>query len=1449
MRLGDAFSMTTVKATGEARIIDASIKDPLDLLTDVLFVEGDFRVPEDPLRIQAGITTITRTNLHTPNNSTPDSGLTAPSVVLTAAKNLQVGGWIRGSQVVNVTVADTVGDYSIIMDAGSQIVQTGSTGTLSVVGDKGLRIAGSIRAAAAGAVPVLAAATVFEVLGNADLAVTGAGSTLNLTAGADIAFALGSVVRAGVTVAWDGGAPSYTMTGAGSEIVIDSPKELHLGGLVVTSGGLNITAGTSSRSHADEFAAIFAAAPDHYMATHDRYSILLTGTIAVLGENEELVLSGTDDVVLLGNVSLTDPASDLTVQSDVFVYIEGRLRVPDKLKVLGGIELDGSDTNGADSRGSSVYLGSTGVLNTTSAGSSITLRGSQDVDIRMPLVAGGQITATGIAWAGEGSVVTITSGQQIYLDAPIQAAAAITLSPGTPAADDQSQGLVITTASGLNTAGLGANNTGSAIRMESPGDLEIPVNILSGGSIVQTFGPAGQLLAENYVWSGRDSIIEIVAGGRVLVGTDTVDASGNPIRKGSFLRASARVSISAGSDENGAGIIVYANGGVTTSNNSGSILLDSDAAIDLDGYVVSGGEVNLVQNEAGETTGYSVTRHNGDASLNITSDRQIRIGKEVYASRTLNVVAGVATPVSGVEYSGIGLLVAGSGSVRSGSASTMTLTSASGIQLLAANQSDSPTYSIYAAGTDSNVILQPAADPRAGSQIRIENTIFASGNITIQASPSGDTSAAFVVSAPGKLESAAGNVNIDGVDSVAINGSLLAAAGAIALTTDGDVTIGSTGRINASSAVSLTTGSNLQIDGTVGGQLAPEALTLSASSGTISVNSATGRLTSARSALIAGQTVYLDGTLQTAANTADTDDYEVKVLADTLRLKGSFEINGSLEVRSVVTPEIYNFTATASGPSARVLIVSGEDLNIGRLTLNEQSKWIAQTASIKAERGIVLEAPDGNVVVSNGSALTTVANNSSLVIRSDGIQIIGILAAGAEVSVAGTLTWTGTDADISLVATEIALGGMGVCPCGIQRTRGGSVQASGDIIFNATGDGPDNFISLNSFSFVGTLPPGSESLPAVAATPSISLLSDGNIELFGLLDANGAGGDLLLDAAGSIKIDTMVTAADSLTISSRLASGISVEVTQLTLWTNAQGQLLNDAGRTIDRNGNLIDAAGRYVDEEGSLLEPGDPPVYGGTPVRLSGGTLDANSVSLTSSGNVNLLGQTGDLYFDGTGLASRTGSLQTRVSGSLRVSGRHQTSGSMDVRGGTVSLLADSVLLSNNTLHILGNELEAAGFVGSTDRIAINAVQSMVVTGLTQAGNRINVAAGVSPSWTLTQLTSDTITRASLTAGTVSVEESGVLDATDEIRVVSGGNFDLSANAIVSPNLTSISEPIIIQTERTIDVVTGTRQVPDGTVQVDVVNWVPTQVTEAVGSNTVRVGRRLSHDGCHTNP
>ncbi|MFM7921493.1 MAG: hypothetical protein ACKPJJ_14825, partial [Planctomycetaceae bacterium] len=137
------------------------------------------------------------------------------------------------------------------------------------------------------------------------------------------------------------------------------------------------------------------------MANQDRYGILLTGTISVLGAAEELVISADDDIVLLGNISLSHSASDLTVQSDRFVFAEATLNVPDALKILGGIELDGTDLGAANSRGSSICLGATGVLNTTAAGSSITLRGSKDVDAFMPIVAGGQIGANGITWAGD----------------------------------------------------------------------------------------------------------------------------------------------------------------------------------------------------------------------------------------------------------------------------------------------------------------------------------------------------------------------------------------------------------------------------------------------------------------------------------------------------------------------------------------------------------------------------------------------------------------------------------------------------------------------------------------------------------------------------------------------------------------------------------------------------------------------------------------------------------------------------------------------------------------------------------------------------------------------------------------------------------------------------------------------------------------------------------------
>ena len=164
--------------------------------------------------------------------------------------------------------------------------------------------------------------------------------------------------------------------------------------------------------------------------------------------------------------------------------------------------------------------------------------------------------------------------------------------------------------------------------------------------------------------------IEIISGGRVLVGADTVDIAGLPTKKGTFLRASASVSISSQRNADGVGIELYAGGGISTHNNSGTIILDSAGDIDLQGPVVSGGLISLVQDPAGATIGYNVTRQAGTATLQITSDARIRTGQEVYASQFITMDAGIDSTTPGDQYSGIGIVILGSSTARTGSANS-----------------------------------------------------------------------------------------------------------------------------------------------------------------------------------------------------------------------------------------------------------------------------------------------------------------------------------------------------------------------------------------------------------------------------------------------------------------------------------------------------------------------------------------------------------------------------------------------------------------------------------------------------------------------------------------------------------------------------------------------------------------------------------------------------------
>ncbi|MFM8478283.1 MAG: beta strand repeat-containing protein, partial [Planctomycetaceae bacterium] len=400
-------------------------------------------------------------------------------------------------------------------------------------------------------------------------------------------------------------------------------------------------------------------------------------------------------------------------------------------------------------------------------------------------------------------------------------------------------------------------------------------------------------------------------------------------------------------------------------------------------------------------------------------------------------------------------------------------------------------------------------------------------------------------------------------------------------------------------------------------------------------------------------------------------------------------------------------------------------------------------------------------------------------------------------------------------------------------------ESSGEVRLSTTGPLATAAIEIGASSALRVLPAAADHLSVAAASPRIVLNADGQILAYGLVQARGTGSDVEVRADGRVLLDGLLQAVDEFIVDSQLSGGTGIELSQLLLKSDAQGRLLDSQNRLINSDGFLIDASGQYVDASGNLLPDGAAPVLGGAPVRLSGGTLNASAVSITSASDLLLAGQIGELSASGNRLVSGTGSVSASSSGVLDLRGRVQGEGMLDLRAdGTLQLRESAVILGGQRTHLLGDSVTAAGYAADGTLLIVNSRHAVDVTGLLQSGGNLRVHAGVPVGWADSQLLSSGILSASLTADqNISVRESGVLDATGTIHAAAGGSFTLAASAVVSPNLTSISEPILVQRERVVDVVVGTRQVNAGTQLVSQVNYVPTQVTEQSGTQTIRIG------------
>ncbi|HIG30481.1 MAG TPA: calcium-binding protein, partial [Verrucomicrobiales bacterium] len=437
MTIGDAYDSDVIKASGEARLVDASFRDHTILLSDHIVVAGDVQSPSDILDIRSRTMTVNAQNLHTPD-AEPDSGVTAENLVLQIGEQLHVNGWLRGTNSIAIDVTSTSGSdalvtfpngpNSVVSDVGSSIETFADSSSISINASGSIRVAGLVEVHGTGSVADLTTTDSFMLLEGGLIVGRDSESLLQIT-GDIVSINPGSAISAGAEFDISSGTPVPVQTAEGADIVVTSTHEMMIAGSVTSSDRMDLNAGGAILEDIHFGDPVFAiydkgaffneigkVSPEHYLVGHDKYGILVTGTVTTLAKDTKLQLSSADDVILRGNLNVLGENSDLVLQSDRWVYIEGFLKVQDDIDVLGGMSLDAADLSGSDRKGTSVYVHATSRINSLQPGSRISIAGSQDVDVFGAVVASGIIGEQGVTSTGPDGEIVVTAGQQVRVD-------------------------------------------------------------------------------------------------------------------------------------------------------------------------------------------------------------------------------------------------------------------------------------------------------------------------------------------------------------------------------------------------------------------------------------------------------------------------------------------------------------------------------------------------------------------------------------------------------------------------------------------------------------------------------------------------------------------------------------------------------------------------------------------------------------------------------------------------------------------------------------------------------------------------------------------------------------------------------------------------------------------------------------------------------------------------
>src|SRR5262249_55173465 len=154
----------------------------------------------------------------------------------------------------------------------------------------------------------------------------------------------------------------------GGTVTLTSGHETTIAGSVTVSSSLTINAGSAAH---DDSAVLTQLGG--YLTGESAYSVLMRGTLDNFGNSASISIAAPGAVLVPGLINRASNGSSVQIQSDQWVYVSNQIRATNSVGIFGGERANGVLLNGANSRGMSVYLDTTALIETTAAGSNLTV--------------------------------------------------------------------------------------------------------------------------------------------------------------------------------------------------------------------------------------------------------------------------------------------------------------------------------------------------------------------------------------------------------------------------------------------------------------------------------------------------------------------------------------------------------------------------------------------------------------------------------------------------------------------------------------------------------------------------------------------------------------------------------------------------------------------------------------------------------------------------------------------------------------------------------------------------------------------------------------------------------------------------------------------------------------------------------------------------------------------